>query len=303
MAKIGEKFTFVAQIIAKQEKEMGQTIGLKVKLKERDLKEFDWTSFSVSAFDGFQVKDFVKVEGFFTENTKGKYPYRNIETDTPIEKASESEWSLAPRANADGVIIPPQPGQSAGYVPTSSPPGGTSSSPNGRNGESPGQRMSIERQSSINAAAKVCDIIASNYSEYYIDLTQVLTHAEENLPAFLRLAGSLYDYYSNTAATASAQQAQPTTHTSEASRTKVEPPEAFGGLPLDTKPQERPFEPPKLEQIGHVLNGALKRWGHTADKVCKFFGVDSAAEIGNSYTMSEAWEALKANFDGPDGLE
>ncbi len=301
MAKIGDKFTFVGQITAKQEKKMGSTVGLKVKLKERDGREFDWTSFSVSAFDGFQIDDFVRVEGFYTENTKGKHPYHNIETDTPIEKASESEWSLAPRPNAEGVIIQPGAGRSVESGPTSSPPGGLASHNRG-NGESPDRSASIERQSSVIAASKVCEIIATHYSEYYTDLTQVLTHAEENMPQFLRLAGSMYDYYSNRAATDGAvginQAGQPIDTPTKAVGT------AQGhARPSEWKNETVPYEPSKLNNIGDVLFAAHRRWDLSQSKVCDFFGVDSPTEIRNSYTFSDAWEALLANYDGPDGRE
>lgn len=300
MARIGEKFTFVAQITGKQEKEMGQSVGLKVKLKEQDLKEFDWTSFSTSAFDDFKIKDFVKVEGFFTENTKGKYPYRNIETDTPIEKASEDDWSLAPRPTADGQIIQP-PLDPPSFVPPSYVPGGLASHANARNGESPEKSASIERQSSVNAAAKVCEIIASHYGEYYTDLTQVLTHAEENLPQFLNLAESIYGYFSNRAATggpqATAKPDQRNGSTTKPTNTASSQSEAPRYTP------EGLYEPDKLENIGHVLTGALKRWSLSKEKVCGFFGVNSPAEIGNSYSMSEAWESLKSNYDGPEPRE
>ena len=276
MAKIGDKFTFVAQITGKQEKELGQTIGLKVKLKERDGKEYDWTSFSVSAFDGHNIKDFVKVEGFYTENKNEKYPpHRNIETDTPIEKASETDWSLAPRPTADGEIIQPQAGRDRPSGPTSSQPERTGTWTNGRNDESPDRSASIERQSSVIAASKVCEIIAIHYGEYYPDLTQVLTQAEENIPQFLRLAGSIYDYYSNRAATI---RPQATAHVNATNGTSANPAETAQGQPEAPRyTPEAPYEPDKLENVGHVLTAALKRWGLSKEKVCGFFGVDSAA--------------------------
>ncbi len=288
MGKIGENFTFVGQVMGKNEVTLGEGQGLKVKLKEKDGKEFDWTSFHPSDFNDVHIRDYIEIECSFSENPKGKWPYKNIEK--LIGPSTQAEHSNAPRANPEGVMsAPPQTGQSGASGPQF----------NGR-GESPERSNSIERQSSVNAAAKVCEIIAGHYPEYFTDLAQVLSHAEENLPQFLKIAESIFNYYGDRAATASPQPTQPALLTNGSAPANTE--RAAGrSEPSESIPQEGPYEPAKLENVGHLLTAALKRWNHNKETICNFFGVGSPAEIPNSYTMSKAWEALKVHYDGPEG--
>lgn len=296
MGKIGNNFEFVARVKGKSETQKGNKPVVVLTLTEKDGKEFDWTSFDVGEqWDAVKRDDVIKVNAYLAENPNGKWPFKNLDS-LVATGLDPKDIGVSMIPDDEGKLI----WRGSGSVPQSAPQAVPVEYKNGRGPRHPDERASIERQSSVKAAAKVCDLIASHYPEYYTDLTQVLSHAEENLPQFLKLAGSIYDYYSNRAAT---DRSAPSTNGTSQHPDGAQPDNSPQGHLEASQSQsnDRLYEPLKLENVGHVLMGGLKRWKLSQKQVCEFFGVDSPTEIVNSYTMAEAWEALKAHYDGPDG--
>lgn len=285
MGKIGESFIFVGRVKAKAETEKGGKDGkeakpvIVLKLAEKDGKEFDWTSFDTGAWDEAKRGDCVKVRANLSENPNGKWPFKNLEAY--LGKADESEIGFSVRPDAQGNLSQPQsaPGQP---------------SPAGRpNGKSPEQfvveRISIERQGAVEATIQ---LLESGFT---------IEQLETDLPRILGIASKIEAHFARSGASAASQQPQ-----MSAPKAVISPQKngaAPQGQPVASTVKaegDTEIDASKFKNVGDLLAAANKRWKKSRDNCLEFFDVKNPPDILNSYTLPQAWEAMKAVWDGPE---